>query len=112
MTAQGSVGAGADGAEQIWDTAANLASESTTRPYIVPVQDSTALGKQVPVGYDDSLVGGQTGLYNGHAPDQIFGGVGTQQFGADGTYQPGRGRAGHFRHPNGLAAEGADEGRP
>jgi hypothetical protein len=105
-TAQGSAGAGADGAGEQFDLAANLASQSDTNPLIVPVQDSVAMGVHVPVHEADTLVGGQEGLYNGDAPDLTFGGVGTKQFGTGGTFQPGGDRYGHFAHPN------ADSGRP
>jgi hypothetical protein len=42
--------------------------------------------------------------------DVIFGGTAGQNFGTDGIYQPGHGHANHFSHPNGLAAEGVNEG--
>jgi hypothetical protein len=102
-TAQGSAGAGADGAEQIQNMAANLAAQSDTRPLIVPVQDTLAAGVVVDVHPTDTEVGGQTGLYQGSEGQPIMGGVANSHFGDSGA---GEGHANHFRHPN------ADSDRP
>jgi hypothetical protein len=110
-TAPGSGGTGADGSAQIWDTAANLASESVTRPLITAVQDTLVLGEFADVTPTDTLVGGQTGLYAGHEGNsEIFGGVPAEQFGPGADYRPANGHAGHFRHPNSVTELGFPEG--
>jgi hypothetical protein len=106
-TAQGSAGAGADGAQQIFDVAANLAAQSATHPFIVPVQDTFAAGVSVDVHPTDTEVGGQAGLYQGSEGQQITGGVPNSHFGDSGA---GEGGYGHFRHPN--AQSNRPVGRP
>lgn len=96
-TAPGSAGAGADGAEQIMDMAANLAATSKDRPLVVPVQDTLSAGVRVPVHPTDVLVGPQVDLYSGQAGALIDGGVAHEHFGRTGA---GEGGYGHFKHPN------------